>query len=116
MHAAPDRLSLAAHREIANSVELSVSVVTLYETHIAVARGRIGFQISADEMMDQWLKETPTKLLPVTAEIARAASTLPFRHQDPLDRIISATAFYLQVPLITADENLRRLDWLQTVW
>jgi len=36
--------------------------------------------------------------------------------KDPADRIIAATALVEGVPLVTADEEIRRSKTLRTVW
>jgi PIN domain nuclease of toxin-antitoxin system len=39
----------------------------------------------------------------------------PF-HQDPADRIIVSTARGLNLPLVTADQNIRDYNHVKTIW
>jgi PIN domain nuclease of toxin-antitoxin system len=40
---------------------------------------------------------------------------LPFLHRDPFDRLPVATAIAGNMPIITADENIRRYD-VNWIW
>jgi PIN domain nuclease of toxin-antitoxin system len=54
---------------------------------------------------------------PLTRQIALAAAQLPSTFpSDPFDRIIAATAIVERVPLVTADQNIRRSRALRTMW
>jgi PIN domain nuclease of toxin-antitoxin system len=50
----------------------------------------------------------------LTHEIAFAACQLPL-HQDPVHRLIAATAIVLDLTLVTADEKLLELSGLKTL-
>ena len=52
--------------------------------------------------------ESPVEVEPLSAEISVKSSQLVDFHGDPADRLIVATAMVLQVPLITADEQIHR--------
>jgi PIN domain nuclease of toxin-antitoxin system len=50
---------------------------------------------------------------PITPEIADCSTKcLPESHKDPADRLIAATAICEDVPLITADKQLR---WMKRI-
>jgi PIN domain nuclease of toxin-antitoxin system len=54
---------------------------------------------------------------PVSADIAALAGRLSEpMHGDPADRVIVATASALGAPLITADQRLRSLESITTIW
>ena len=53
----------------------------------------------------------------ISPEIAEIATQLPSEiNPDPADRIISATSLNTHTELIIADENLRNLKILRTIW
>jgi len=56
------------------------------------------------------------RTLPITPEIAVLAQSDAFRHGDPADRLVAATALEYGVPLVTADAELRKLRQLKVVW
>ena len=35
---------------------------------------------------------------------------------DPIARIIVATALLLQTPVVSADNQIRALPWIRTIW
>ena len=48
--------------------------------------------------------------------IAVLAQSEEFRHGDPADRLIAATAIAHGAPLVTADAKLRRVKGLRVIW
>jgi len=56
-------------------------------------------------------------VLPITANIALRAFALPSSYpKDPADRIIGATALIEDIPLITADREIRKSRAVPTIW
>ena len=56
-------------------------------------------------------------VLPFTANIALQALELPSTYpKDPADRIIGATALIEDIPLITADQAIRKSRAVPTIW
>jgi PIN domain nuclease of toxin-antitoxin system len=71
--------------------------------------------------VEQWLADMrcipELRLEPVSADIAaRAGNLAEPMHGDPADRMIVATAMVLNVPLVSADEKLRALPGLRSLW
>jgi PIN domain nuclease of toxin-antitoxin system len=56
-------------------------------------------------------------VLPITANIALQAFELPAGYpKDPADRIIGATALVEDIPLVTADREIRTSRAVPTIW
>jgi len=56
-------------------------------------------------------------VFPITANIALQAFELPTNYpNDPVDRIIGATALVEDVPLLTADRGIRKSRAVPTIW
>lgn len=56
-------------------------------------------------------------VLPITANIAIQAFELPAGYpKDPVDRIIGATALVEDIPLLTADREIRKSRAVPTIW
>ncbi len=56
-------------------------------------------------------------VLPITANIALQASQLPASYpKDPADRVIGATALIEDIPLLTADSEIRRSRAIPVIW
>jgi PIN domain nuclease of toxin-antitoxin system len=69
----------------------------------------------------EWLEHVESlpdvRIEPVTAEIAMRAGSFDTDVQgDPIDRLIIATALSLDTTLVSADERIRRLPWIRTIW
>ncbi len=87
----------------------------MYEIAYGVERKRIFIRRPIDSFL---LKlEADFTVLSVTRSILMTAAALapPFPG-DPFGRIIAATALTEGIPLITADERIRRAGIVQTVW
>jgi PIN domain nuclease of toxin-antitoxin system len=92
--------------------------ISLWEIGMLYARGRINNHagITAGDYIQDILAAMEMTVLPITAEIAQLAQAEMFTHGDPADRLIGATALAHRLPLISADEQLRRLAGLRCIW
>lgn len=65
------------------------------------------------------LKSTSSSFISqdLTSEIAKTLAQIPRATvPDMPDRIIAATALHLNIPLITRDRNIRKLQSIRTIW
>jgi PIN domain nuclease of toxin-antitoxin system len=88
---------------------VAISAITLWEIAMLSARGRIEIA----EPLEVWLAEIEGNplidVLPLTARVAAESVNLgPDFHNDPADQMIVATARLHGLPLMTADERIRR--------
>ena len=116
---APERLSAMAMAAIERGAargELAWADISLWETAMLVARGRISPAFDAQPFIEDMLLARRVKVLPISPEIAVLAQDLAFTHGDPADRLIAATARRHGVPLVTADEKLRGLPGVTSIW
>ncbi len=97
--------------------ELVISSVTVFEIATLERRGKLRFNISASEWLDQVRQLPEYRIEPLTDDIAERAGqfgeTFP---GDPADRMIAATALLRGAPLVTHDEKLQGIDSLKTIW
>jgi len=57
------------------------------------------------------------KVFPITINIAMQAFELPAKYpKDPVDRVIAATALIEDIPLLTADREIRKSRAVPTIW
>jgi PIN domain nuclease of toxin-antitoxin system len=66
--------------------------------------------------MEQALAEARVRALQLTPQIATRAAQLAWDHNDPLDRIIVATAMVHRAPLVTKDDRIRRFQPANAIW
>ncbi|MGQ0836157.1 MAG: type II toxin-antitoxin system VapC family toxin [Gammaproteobacteria bacterium] len=118
--ASPTKLTAKARRAIRSAMAsgpLSASAASILEIVTLVRRGRLTLTTSADRWLEDLLRLPELRIESVTAEIAAKAGGFGDEIPgDPLDRIILATAAVLGVPLVTADQRLRRLQPVPTIW
>jgi PIN domain nuclease of toxin-antitoxin system len=105
-HLAPQAVELV--ETAAGEGLLRLSALSMWEVAMLEARGRIRFDISCLEWMEQALGLPGLSLVPLTPSIAVGSSRLPGDfHGDPADRIIVATARTVGGALVTRDERIR---------
>jgi len=109
-----DQLGTAAKRELRNpDNELWLSPISTWEVLTLNAKGRMHIQGDVQD----WIERATARYreAPLTHQIALAARLLPFRHQDPADRFLAATAKVLDLTLLTADARLLGLGDISTM-
>jgi len=114
-----DRLSPKIH-SILSEVgpgESAITDVTLTE----LARHLIAKRIKTPLPPSRWLQFAIVgiRVLPVTPAIALFAAKLDWKHRDPCDRHIVATAVVHKLPLLSIDEKIHDLvgvRGLKVIW
>jgi PIN domain nuclease of toxin-antitoxin system len=94
---------------------LAISDITLVE----IAQIENKHRIKLNASLETFLSEVEARfvVLPMTGRVCVRAMGLPAGYpKDPADRIIGATALVEGIPLITADDDIRRSKALRTIW
>ena len=115
LNLAPERLSAPALDRLQKESALALSPVSIYETLVAIEKGRLPSEVEGPDLVEKWLADLPVTQIPITSEISVLARTLAFPHQDPFDRLIAASSFSRGIPLMTEDGILRNISWLNTI-
>ena len=114
---APRRLGGAAEAAIAAADSVVVSPISVYEV---TRKAKLGGWPEIFPHLDKLVAETETLTAPFTRAIAARAALLAWRHRDPFDRLIAATAIELRYPLVSKDAEFDSLggetDWPGRVW
>jgi PIN domain nuclease of toxin-antitoxin system len=115
----PSRLSSNAKSAIENarrnSEALAICDITLLEVATLASKGRIRLSVSVESFLQQ--VESRFVVLPITAKACAGAISLPATYpNDPADRIIGGTAMVENLPLLTADREIRHSKSVQTIW
>jgi PIN domain nuclease of toxin-antitoxin system len=113
------RISPAAHTAIESARKqargLAVSGITFVELARLAKRGQVRFFPDVETHLREI--ERLFIVLPITANIALQTFELPAGHpKDPADRIITATALMEDIPLVTADREIRKSKAVPTIW
>jgi len=114
----PSRLSKeasAAIQDARSRGSIYISDITLWEIALLARRGRLEITGTIDSFVHEISAHVLVK--PITAAVASMAVQFPEMYpRDPADRLIGATSRLEMLPLVTADEQLRRSPLLYTVW
>jgi len=106
----PDRLGGAARARIERAArvgQLWVSVMSVWEIGMLVAKDRIRLSMPVDEWVRQASATPGMQMLGVIPEIALESTRLPDApHGDPVDRLLMASARLHNLTLVTADEKI----------
>jgi PIN domain nuclease of toxin-antitoxin system len=94
---------------------LAVSCITLLEIARLASHGRIGLTPDAETVLREI--EDRFIVLPITRDIALQAFELPEEYpNDPVDRVLGATALVEDIALVTADRQIRTSRAVPTIW
>ena len=94
---------------------LAISDFTLFELSLLFRKKQFNLATSAEAFLSQ--VEHRFIVLPITANVALQACELPTDYpRDPADRIIGATALVEDIPLVTADRQIRKSRAVPTIW
>jgi PIN domain nuclease of toxin-antitoxin system len=116
----PDRLSSAARQSLRAATEggdgIYVSAISVVEVTYLVERGKLPqatLDVPVRAMSDEadGMREVPVDLAVAVALRRIPRAIVP----DMPDRIIAATAAYLDMPLVTRDREIRQAG-IQTIW
>lgn len=115
----PDNISKKARAVIEETRDsgqgLAISDITLLE----IAQIESKRRIKLNSTLETFLSEVEARfvVLPITGRVCVRAMALPAVYpKDPADRVIGATALVEGLPLVTADDDIRRSKALRTIW
>jgi len=116
----PDKLSENARKALEAAAKASgiyISSISVWEVALLVERKRLELTME----LKTWLgksEELPfISFIPVDNDIAYQSVYLPQPfHEDPADRIITATAIQMNYPLITTDKKILDYRHVETIW
>jgi PIN domain nuclease of toxin-antitoxin system len=114
--AEPARLSRKVTRMILDERnELLLSSVTLWEIIVKLQAGKLKLDATAEYFQAHMDRLGIRQVLPVTPVHVYALLKLPALHKDPFDRLLVAQASVEGLPLVSADDLLRRYA-IRVLW
>lgn len=97
------RLSRAALDQVNSAPVLFVSAITGFEIGLKYHQGKLKLPASPTEWFKLVLEHHTIEIIPVSLHIGIRATELPQHHNDPVDRLIIATALINELPVVTHD-------------
>lgn len=111
----PEQLSSAAFAAIENADRILISSISLWEIGIKARKGKLTLPTPLRQFAAAVESTERVRLLPVHTEIWLRTVELDWRHRDPADRVIVATAQVHNCPLVTSDRTIRAF-YQSTIW
>ena len=116
----PENLSTTANQAIDQAIAedgIIISSISTWEVALLVDKERLKLSIDIRD----WVRKTESlpfvRFMPVDNTISLRSVTLPGQfHPDPADRIITATAMTMGLPLVTKDDKIINYPHVQTIW
>ena len=107
MNVSPEKLSSRTHALLmAAGTERLLSVASIWEIGIKYHLGKLPLPVAPPDYVPARLALTRTMALPIAADHALRASSLPALHRDPFDRMIVAQALVEGVSVLSSDRQL----------
>ncbi len=115
----PDKLSENAIHAIQLAMrekEIIISTISTWEIALLIQKGRLELSIDIRD----WVRKTEglpfVRFIPIDNTIALRSVSLPGDfHADPADRIITATALSMGIPLVTKDKKIIDYPYINTI-
>ena len=109
--------AIEAEHDQAGAQGVLVSAISCWEVAMLVSRERLALSLELQTWLDTVAAISFVRLLPLEPRTAVAATRLPGDfHADAADRFLVAQARQLDVPLLTADEKIRRYPHVRVLW
>ncbi len=109
------RLTHNASVAIATANQLIISTISIWEIGIKVKKGKLAIPTTIKNFAQMLEKVDRVDFKPVDVDIWLENLALAWRHQDPADRTIVATAKILDCPLVTSDQLIRDY-YAKAIW
>ena len=113
----PTSSAQTAITDASSDGSIYVTTITIVELTYLVEKNKIPVDVltAPKNALDE--TSSSFQLIELTSEISEALNQIPRSTvPDMPDRIIAATALHLDLPLITSDEDIRKLNNIQTIW
>ena len=111
------KLGRAAARALERTDRIGIPAICPWEVAMKVEAGKLKLDRPCAAWVDDALaSDSRVALLPLLPAIAVAAVELSWRHRDPADRIIVATARAHDAPLLSSDDEIHESKLVRCIW
>lgn len=112
-----DKISKNALNKIKDTEICGVSAISCWEVAMLISKGRLKLNLNTKEWINKALNYNKIELIPLSPDISITSTELDKSfHNDPANRIITATALVFDCELITKDKKISNFSEVKTVW
>lgn len=113
----PNAKAAVDHEQQDEDGLILISAISAWEIALFVRRDRLTLGMNLDDWLETVREIEGVKFVPVDEVVGVESTRLPGDfHKDPADRMITALARHFNVPLVTADENIRAYKHVRSIW
>lgn len=116
----PERLTARAKKAIDHAQRensLFCADISLWEVAMLIQKKRLYPGIETEIFLEILISARQIQILPINIKIASFSSISGnFKHHDPADRLIAATAIHYHSKLVTSDKKLADIPKLEIIW
>jgi len=116
----PEKLTTAAKKAITHAEkndQLYCCEISLWEIAMLIEKKRLSPGTDTQTFLKLILQSRNIQTLGINIEVATvSASHAGYKHFDPVDRLIAATAMNNNAKLVTCDKHLQAVEDLVVVW
>ena len=116
----PERLTEVARKTIEKGEQLRnlfCCDISLWEIAMLIQKKRLNPTPDTQTFLETILISRHIQTLSINPEIATiSCGSNIFKHNDPSDRLIAATAIHHRAKLITSDQKLSDISGLEIIW
>jgi len=116
----PSKLSEKAMSAIEKADEhnaLIISDISIWEISMLIKKRRLEVDSTSANFLNLFLQTRTISVQSISPEIAELSVNFGIKiNNDLADRIIAATSIVHNAQLVTADENLRSSELVDTIW
>jgi PIN domain nuclease of toxin-antitoxin system len=102
------KLSRSTLKRIDDGERILVCSLSFWEIGIKIKKKKLEIPLSLSEFVTCYNDNDGVEIIAPDAGIVVLAAELAWEHQDPVDRMIVATAKKFDAEIVTADEYIRR--------
>ncbi len=100
-----------------NEKSLIICDISIWEIAMLIKRKRLVLDDTAAGFINLLLQSRNYFIQEITPEIAELSVNFGSEiNNDPADRLIAATSILGNAPIVTADQNLRNANLVETIW
>jgi PIN domain nuclease of toxin-antitoxin system len=111
----PNKLTNSAVQAIKDADKISISSISVWEIGLKVKKGHLTIPLPIVDFANKLEKVERLEILPVDVAIWLENLSLKWKHLDPADRTIVATARIHDCSLVTSDRVIRRF-YKKSIW